>query len=115
MLGLLTNPKTRKRTDEQGCEHCTSEIKKISKLIMVDQLWMWVLDEQTIITSFPRRYGYNKYDLHGIHKSIRNRLASARKNQIRSIFDVALVVLDECSNTFFDRTKTHVSHHASEA
>ncbi|KAK0638992.1 hypothetical protein B0T16DRAFT_235601 [Cercophora newfieldiana] len=99
------------KTDEHGCEHCTSEIKKISKLIMVDQLWMWVLDEQTIITSFPRRYGYNKYDLHGIHKSIRNslRLANARKNQIRSIFDVALIILDECSNTFFDRTKTHDS------
>lgn len=97
------------KTDKHGCEHCTSEIKKVSKLIMVDQLWMWVLDEQTIITSFPRRYGYNKYDLHGIHKSIRNRLASARKNQIRTIFDIALIILDECSNTFFDRTKTHDS------
>ncbi|KAK4449050.1 hypothetical protein QBC34DRAFT_438485 [Podospora aff. communis PSN243] len=97
------------KTDTHGCEHCTSEIKKISKLIMVDQLWMWVLDEQTIITSFPRRYGYNKFDLHGIHKSIRNRLSNARKNQIRSIFDVALIILDECTNTFFDRTKTHDS------
>ncbi|KAK0613539.1 hypothetical protein B0T14DRAFT_499008 [Immersiella caudata] len=97
------------KTDRHGCEHCASEIKKISKLIMVDQLWMWVLDEQTIITSFPRRYGYNKFDLHGIHKSIRNRLSNARKNQIRSIFDVALIILDECTNTFFDRTKTHDS------
>ncbi|KAK1751124.1 hypothetical protein QBC47DRAFT_351969 [Echria macrotheca] len=96
-------------TDENGCDHCTSEIKKVSKLIMVDQLWMWILDEQTIITSFPRRYGYNKYDLHGIHRSIRNRLRNARKNQIRSVYDLALIILDECSNTFFDRTKTHDS------
>ncbi|KAK3291576.1 uncharacterized protein B0H64DRAFT_366930 [Chaetomium fimeti] len=96
-------------TDEDGCDHCTSDIKKTSKLIMVDQLWMWILDEQTIITSFPRRYGYNKHDAHGIHKSIRNRLRNARKNQVRSVYDLGLIVLDECSNTFLDRTRTHES------
>jgi len=96
-------------TDRDGCEHCASDIKKVSKLIMVDQLWMWILDDQTVITFFPRRYGYNKYDPHGIHRSIRNRLRIARKNQIRSVYDLALIILDECSNTFFDRTKTHVS------
>jgi hypothetical protein len=95
-------------TDEDGCDHCTSDIKKTSKLIMVDQLWMWILDEQTIITSFPRRYGYNKHDGHGIHKSIRNRLRNARENQVRSVYDLGLIVLDECANTFLDRTRTHV-------
>ncbi|KAK4167456.1 hypothetical protein QBC43DRAFT_142137 [Cladorrhinum sp. PSN259] len=97
------------KTDENGCDHCRSDIRKISQVIMVDQLWMWVLDEKTIITSFPRRYGFNKQDLSGVHKSIRMRLKSARKNQIRSIYDLALIVLDECSNTFFDRTKTEDS------
>jgi len=100
----------RTKTDDYGCEHCTSDIKKVSKLVMVDQLWMWVLDEQTIITSFPKRYGYNKYDMHGIHKAIRSRLDNAQKNQIRSIFDLALIILDECSNTFFDRTKPQVGY-----
>ncbi|KAM7210680.1 hypothetical protein V8F06_013941 [Rhypophila decipiens] len=98
-----------KRTDEPGCEHCRNDIRRISQIIMVDQLWMWVLDDHTIITSFPKRYGYNKHDLSGIHKSIRQRLTSARKNQIRSVYDLALVILDECSNTFFDQTKTEDS------
>ncbi|KAK3990762.1 hypothetical protein QBC44DRAFT_324721 [Cladorrhinum sp. PSN332] len=98
-----------RKTDENGCDHCRSDIRKISQVIMVDQLWMWVLDEKTIITSFPRRYGFNKQDLSGVHKSIRMRLKSARKNQIRSVYDLALIVLDECSNTFFDRTKTEDS------
>ncbi|KAK0701938.1 hypothetical protein B0T26DRAFT_735298 [Lasiosphaeria miniovina] len=89
-------------TDDKGCEHCASDIKKTPKLIMVDQLWMWVLDEKTVITAFPGRYG-NGYDRHldGIHKSIRNRLRSAR---IWSAFDIALIILDECSTTFFSRT-----------
>lgn len=99
-------------TDEQGCDQCKSDIKKVSQLIMVDQLWMWVLDEHTIITSFPRRYGSNKHDLSGVHRSIRARLKSFRKNQVRSVYDLALIILDECSNTFFDRTRTDVSYKA---
>ncbi|KAK0718984.1 hypothetical protein B0T21DRAFT_374543 [Apiosordaria backusii] len=97
------------KTDDHGCEHCRSDIRKISQLVMVDQLWMWVLDERTIITSFPKRYGFNKQDLSGVHKSIRMRLKSARKNQVRSVYDLALIILDECCNTFFDRTKTEDS------
>ena len=89
----------------QNYEHCTAEIKKTSKLIMVDQLWMWVLDEHTLITSFPGRYGDDQH-LDGIHKSIRNQL---RNTQVRSVFELALVVLSECSTTFFDRTRIDVS------
>lgn len=97
-------------TDEHGCDQCKSDIKRVSQLIMVDQLWMWVLDEHTIITSFPRRYGSNKHDLSGVHRSIRARLKSFRKNQVRSVYDLALIILDECSNTFFDRTRADVSY-----
>ncbi|KAK3320394.1 hypothetical protein B0T19DRAFT_386982 [Cercophora scortea] len=91
-------------TDERGCEQCRSDSCKVSKLIMVDQLWMWVLDEETIITSFPSQYGVDG-DSSGVHHSIRNRLGAASQNQIRSVYDIALIILDECSNTFFDRTK----------
>ncbi|KAK3680843.1 hypothetical protein B0T22DRAFT_434949 [Podospora appendiculata] len=91
-------------TDERGCDQCRSDSCKVSKLIMVDQLWMWVLDERTIITSFPSQYGVDG-DSSGTHHSIRTRLGAASKNQIRSVYDIALIILDECSNTFFDRTK----------
>ncbi|KAK3906126.1 hypothetical protein C8A05DRAFT_12118 [Staphylotrichum tortipilum] len=93
------------QTDEKGCEDCRENIRKVSEVVMVDQLWMWILDEQTVITSFPKRYGFNKSDSSGVHKSIRSRLRNARKNQFRSVYDIALVILDECSNTFFDRAK----------
>ena len=60
----------------------------------------------TIITSFPKRYGRNKPDPSAVHKGIRLRLKVARKNEIRSIYDLALIIIDECSKVFFDRTKT---------
>ena len=94
--------------DWSHCIQCRSHIRKVSRILMVDQLWMWILDEKTIITSFPRRYGVNKQDPSGVHKSIRTRLEALRSDHIRTVFDLALIILDECSNTFFDRTKTAV-------
>ncbi len=96
------------KTDHNGCHQCRNDIRKTPALLMVDQLWMWILDERTIITAFPKRYGFNKHDLSGVHRSIRARLQSARKNQIRSVYNLALIILDECSNTVFDRIKTKV-------
>lgn len=87
------------------CEECTANIRKISRVVMVDQLWMWVLDAKTIITCFPKRYGTNKHDASGVQKSVRRRMGEYR-HQIHSVFDLALIVFEECSNTFFDRTRT---------
>ncbi|KAL8367529.1 hypothetical protein RB599_003421 [Gaeumannomyces hyphopodioides] len=74
-----------------------------TRVVMVDQLWLWVLDDNTIITSFPRRWGRNKPDPSGVHKCLRDRLANNRK--ISSIYHLALMIIDQCSSVFFDRTK----------
>ncbi|KAK6858117.1 Magnesium transport protein CorA- transmembrane region [Apiospora arundinis] len=100
-----------KHNDGGPCQECRANIRKVSRLIMVDQLWLWVLDEHTILTFFPRRYGTNKADVTGIHKSIRTKLEGLSKlrhpeQQMGSVWDLALVIFDECTNTFFDRTKT---------
>jgi hypothetical protein len=93
-------------TTNQPCQICRENICRLSRLVMVDQLWMWILDEHTILTFIPRRYGFNRNDASGIHKLIRSRLESKHSKQVRSVFDLALVVLEECTKTFFDRTRT---------
>jgi hypothetical protein len=93
-----------------SCKHCEEESRKVARVVMVDQLWMWILDENTILTCFPRRYGIwiGRKDPSGVHNSIRNSLAdsSNASNLIRSVFDLALIILKECFNTFLDETKT---------
>ncbi|KAL8396769.1 hypothetical protein RB594_003739 [Gaeumannomyces avenae] len=74
-----------------------------TRVVMVDQLWLWILDDNTIITSFPRRWGRNKPDPSGVHKCLRDRLAN--NSTINSIYHLALMIIDQCSNVFFDRTK----------
>jgi hypothetical protein len=41
-----------------------------------------------------------------VHKSLRLRLKVAREDEIRSVYDLALIIIDQCSRVFFDRTKT---------
>lgn len=81
-------------SDADSCAHCRSEIGKVGRLVMVDQLWMWILDQKTIITSFPFGQGIGSF----MHKNIRTRITNAQKNQIRSVFDIALIILEECAN-----------------
>ncbi|CAN8097527.1 unnamed protein product [Discula destructiva] len=76
----------------------------VTRVVMVDQLWLWILDGHTIITSFPRRWGINKPDSSGIHKSLRERLARTDLNII-SVYHLASIIIDQCSSVFFDRTK----------
>ncbi|KAK4445615.1 hypothetical protein QBC34DRAFT_413143 [Podospora aff. communis PSN243] len=77
----------------------------IPRVVMVDQLWLWILDENTIISAFPRRWGRNKPDPSAVHRAIRDNLATIDKSHINSIYDLALIIIDECSKVFFDRTK----------
>lgn len=88
------------------CKECKRNIQKLSCVVMVDQLWMWVLDAKTIITCFPKRYGSNKQDSSAVHKSIRVRIQEIGHDQIRTAFDLGLIIIDECVNTLFNRTRT---------
>lgn len=59
----------------------------------------------TVISAFPRRWGRNKPDPSAVHRSIRDRFNSMPPEEIGSVHDIALVVIDECSKVFFDDSK----------
>lgn len=58
---------------------------------------------ETIITSFPRRWGKIRPDSSDVHEAIRRRLKEAGSSDIKSAYDIAPMVIDECSRVFFDR------------
>src|SRR4051812_12189624 len=59
----------------------------------------------TILTAFPRRWGRNNPDPSAVHRAVRDHLAAVDTRQITSIYELALIIIDECSKVFFDRTK----------
>lgn len=115
---------------KESCQQCLEDVTKVPRVVMVDQLWMWVLDGSksrtfgvpqsgfcflsqqlltlldTIITSFPKRWGRNKPDPSAVQKCIRTRLRAARDDEVRSVYDLAIIIIDQCSRVFFDRTQS---------
>jgi len=77
---------------------------------MVEQLWMWVLDGNTIITAFPERFGLDSDENSSeVHATIRRRLASPG-TMITSIYDLAEIIIDECCNSLFNPTSLSQIH-----
>lgn len=80
-----------------------------ARLVMVDQLWMWILDDKTIVTCFPPRFGTGDREPSGLRSVIMTRLEAHPCQQLQTVYDVALVVLGCMSDVFFDRTKKKVN------
>ncbi|KAI1862732.1 uncharacterized protein JN550_010069 [Neoarthrinium moseri] len=101
---FLTLENTSERDKDQVVYRGTKPRDSPTRVVMVDQLWLWILNDNTIITSFPRRWGRNKPDASGVHKSLRVRLRKGTE-EIRSIHHLAMIIVDQCSRVFFDRTR----------
>ncbi|KAF2003204.1 hypothetical protein P154DRAFT_99544 [Amniculicola lignicola CBS 123094] len=72
-------------------------------MIMVDQLWLWVIDEQTAVSAFPRRWGLESKD--GREKTdVQERVIQAISNEhkgIKTAEHLASIIVDKCSGVFF--------------
>jgi hypothetical protein len=64
------------------------------------------MHKDTVITCFPKRFGRNKPDVSAVQKCIRTRLRAARIDEVRSVYDLAIIIIDQCSRVFFDRTQS---------
>lgn len=85
---------------DDGPTPCTEDIK-IPRVLMVDQLWLWVLDDRTVLSCFPPRFGETSVsDPTDVYRSILQKLR-ARQEVIDSSYDIARVVVEECSGFFF--------------
>ncbi|KAK3390166.1 hypothetical protein B0H63DRAFT_464874 [Podospora didyma] len=77
--------------------------------IMVDQLWMWIVDSRTIVTSFPRRYGRIFGEDRDIYGSLIRRLATSSERSPTTVYEIAFTVLDECIGSFFQSPQSRQS------
>lgn len=72
--------------------------RRLSRVMMIDQLWMWIIDEQTIITCFPDHGDRNEYNhmvTPSIHRSIRNTIMKPGRTRFYNVQDLAMVIFGE--------------------
>ncbi|KAG9242052.1 ankyrin repeat protein [Calycina marina] len=70
------------------------------KVVMVDQLWMWILGKDLIVTAFPQRWQQPKNDPLNVLDSIIEDINSKTRDRVKSVFDLAMIITDRCSGAF---------------
>ncbi|THC95621.1 hypothetical protein EYZ11_004883 [Aspergillus tanneri] len=86
----------RYQTKGQGRERYWKE----PKIFMVDQLWMWILGTNLIVTSFPQRWEQPKNDPLNVLDGIIEDINSKTREPVRSIYDLAITITNRCSGVF---------------
>ncbi|GAM89598.1 hypothetical protein ANO11243_076370 [Dothideomycetidae sp. 11243] len=70
------------------------------KIFMVDQLWMWVLGKDLIVTSFPQRWQQPRNDPLNMLECVIEDVNSKTREPIKSVYDLALTITARCSGVF---------------
>ncbi|CAL3973628.1 unnamed protein product [Diplocarpon coronariae] len=70
------------------------------KIVMVDQLWMWVLGRDLIVTSFPQRWQQPKNDPLNVLDSVIEDINSKTREPVKSVYDLAMIITGRCTGVF---------------
>lgn len=86
----------RYQTKGQGRDRFRSD----PKIFMVDQLWMWILGTNLIVTSFAQRWDQPKNDPLNVLDGIIEDINSKTREPVRSVYDLAIIITNRCSGVF---------------
>ena len=70
------------------------------KIVMVDQLWMWILGPNLIITAFPQRWQQPRNDPLNVLDSIIEDINSKTRDPVTSVYDLAMIITNRCAGVF---------------
>ncbi|PNS14791.1 hypothetical protein CAC42_2020 [Sphaceloma murrayae] len=70
------------------------------KIFMVDQLWMWVLGKDLVVTCFPQRWNQPRNDPLNVLDGIIEDINCKTRDPIKSVYDLALTVTARCTGVF---------------
>lgn len=71
-----------------------------SKILMVDQLWMWVLGESLVVTSFPTKWDQPENDPLNILENILSIVDRGNLDPVRSVYDLAMIISGRCYGAY---------------
>ncbi|KAI1765767.1 hypothetical protein GGR53DRAFT_488981 [Hypoxylon sp. FL1150] len=92
-------------TDQVVYRYC-KENNDEPKVFMVDQLWLWIIGKDLIITSFPQRWDQPKQDPMNVLDGIIEETNAKTRPPIGSVYDLAMLITSQCSG-MFDRHRLH--------
>ncbi|KAL8758200.1 MAG: hypothetical protein Q9199_001663 [Rusavskia elegans] len=91
---------TEGRDTDQVVYRYTRGKAKEKKVFMVDQLWLWIIGKDLIITSFPQRWKQPKNDPLNVLDGIIEDMNSKTRPPVKSVHDLATLITGRCSGVF---------------
>ncbi|GAB1742355.1 hypothetical protein NU219Hw_g7905t1 [Hortaea werneckii] len=70
------------------------------KVLMVDQLWMWILGDDLVVTSFPQRWRQPPKDPLNVLEGIMEEINSTTTESVDNVYDLAILIAGRCFGTF---------------
>lgn len=98
-------------SDETFDAHSDEELEQNLDVLMVDQLWVWVLGPELIVTSFPQKWQQPRKELPDLLSSVLEKLDPRTGDPVQSIYGLAACIVGQCMSTC-DRAM-YQSHKAS--
>ena len=81
------------------------------KIIMVDQMWLWIVDQKTVVTFFPSQEATTSeeklYEQSNLHSSIYNELNGDLARRFETAGDLAALITLHAVTVLLDRTLHH--------
>jgi len=99
------------------------------QIFMVDQLWMWVVSKELVITAFPQRWEQPAHDPLNLLNGIIEDINAKTRPPVKSVYDLAMLITGRCSGVFdrhrideenyqfldmFESSIGHVTHNETE-
>lgn len=87
-------------TDVRDCDQVVYRFQKHHrkppdsdpKIFMVDQLWMWVLGKDLVVTSFPERWHQPRNDPLNVLEGIIEDINSKTREPVQNVFELAMTI-----------------------
>ncbi|KAK4862839.1 hypothetical protein LT330_002972 [Penicillium expansum] len=80
-------------------------------VLMVDQLWLWILDQKTVITFFPNQEATTSegklFEQSNLHSSIYNELNGDLSRRFETAGDLAALIMLHAVTVLLDKTLHH--------
>jgi Mg2+ and Co2+ transporter CorA len=76
------------------------ELSGDPKIFMVDQLWMWIIGKDLVVTSFPRRWRQPRNDPLNVLDGIIEDINSKTRKPIENVYELAMTITGRCYGDF---------------
>lgn len=81
------------RFQSKRCEDALTD----PNVLMVDQLWIWVIDKDLVITSFPRKWHDSASDPDDVLERVKEIISSGSRDTVQNVYELAITIVGCCA------------------